>query len=112
MRRYIETEKVPLDRAQGLALLAFWLATDPDPSARDGGEALRLAESAITVDSEDPQAFDALAAAYAEAGRFDEAVAVAKAGLEAAQAAGDSAAARTIEGRIRLYEMRRPYRRP
>ena len=55
---------------------AWRLATYPDELFRDGEKALSLAQQAIEVsnDKEDPFLLDALAAAYAELGRFDEAV--------------------------------------
>ena len=54
--------------------LAWLLATHPDPALRDPAEAVRLAERALAASSApDPALLDTLAAAYAAAGRFDEA---------------------------------------
>ena len=50
------------------------MATDPDPSVRNGSEAVRLAERAVQLTgAREPTLLDTLAAAYAEAGRFQEA---------------------------------------
>jgi len=55
--------------------LAFALATLPDPELRDGDRALALAREATQADgAASPDYLDTLAAAYAELGRFDEAV--------------------------------------
>jgi len=53
---------------------------------------------------------DALAAAYAEVGRFDEAVALAARAAAGARAAGQDAIARAIEERRALYAAGRPFR--
>ena len=67
------------DDPRALNNLAWILAANSRPEIRDGAEAVRLAEHAcqITHDSE-PLFLGTLAAAYAEAGRFDEAVATAQ----------------------------------
>jgi hypothetical protein len=57
-----------------------------------------------------PQFLDTLAAAYAEAGRWEDAV---KTGLEAqdrARSVNDDELARRIEDRIRLYRLKQPFR--
>ena len=53
--------------------LAWLKATCPDESFRDGQEAVALAESATKV-KPDHTTVDSLAAAYAEVGRYDDAV--------------------------------------
>ena len=91
--------------------LAWVLATSPDATARDAGEAVRLAERAVQLTGrEDPPALDALAAAYANAGRYDEAVAAAKAALEAAGPQAADQAFGEVRRRLELYTQRRPYR--
>jgi Flp pilus assembly protein TadD len=51
-----------------------------------------------------------LAAAYAEAGRFAEAVRTAQRALELATSQNKAALAATLPGRIELYQACRPYR--
>lgn len=53
--------------------LAWLLSTCPNASYRDGIRAVRLAQRALEL-SPDVSSMDTLAAAYAEAGRFDDAV--------------------------------------
>ncbi len=55
--------------------LAWTLASHPDPKIRNGDEALRAARIAVAASDEpDAQSYLALAAAYSELGRFDEAL--------------------------------------
>jgi tetratricopeptide (TPR) repeat protein len=55
--------------------LAWALATSPEAELRDGGTSLNLAERACALTgTNEPVCVDTLAAAYAELGRFDEAV--------------------------------------
>jgi len=58
----------------------------------------------------DLSVLDALAAAYASAGRFDEAVATVERGIAVATAAGLDAAASQLRQRLILYQRRQPYR--
>lgn len=92
-----------------LNFMAWMRATSPEPGVRDAGEAVRLAERANAAASHaDPQYLDTLAAAYAEHGRFDDAVRTARRAL--ALAPGDSNLARDVERRLALYERALPYR--
>src|SRR5439155_25947729 len=60
---------------QPLNGLAWVLATHPDARWRNGSEAVRLAEQACELTGyRQPAALGTLAVAYAEAGRFPEAV--------------------------------------
>lgn len=65
---------------------ARYLATCPDDSVRDGGQALRLAEQLLQLDQR-PEYTETLAMALAENGRFDEAIAHQSKLLEAAEGA-------------------------
>jgi tetratricopeptide (TPR) repeat protein len=89
------------------------LATDPDPALRDGAEAVRLAEHAIrSLGNRDPRWLDTLAAAYAESGRFEDAVRTAALAAEIAESRGDAPLADRIRGREALYRTGSPYREP
>lgn len=103
-------EKRPQDAAL-LRALAWTLATNPNVSIRNGGEAIELAERAVRLwQGKQSEPLDALAAAYAEAGRFTDAVETARKALASADQRKNPALARAIEARLRLYEARAPYR--
>jgi tetratricopeptide (TPR) repeat protein len=101
----------PFVQARILKGLAWLLATSPDPSVRKGSEAVQAAERAIAIGGDSPDALDILAAAYAEAGKFDLALAAAKKAVDAAERQGDEDMAPAIQARLQLYQARRPYRR-
>jgi len=91
--------------------LAWLLATTPDDGLRDGAEAVRLAEAACNASEwRDARSLDALAAAQAERGSFEEASANAERAARTAEGAGDTALAAEIRARARLYAGRKPYR--
>jgi tetratricopeptide (TPR) repeat protein len=91
--------------------LAWILATDPDDDLRDGLEAVRLAlEACAATNHQNVLALDALAAAYAEVGQFDEAVAVARSAVRAARTGDDEAPVDEIETHLRFYLQGRPFR--
>jgi tetratricopeptide (TPR) repeat protein len=72
---------------EALNNLAWMLATCPDASLRNGVEAVKLALQACELTRyERPIMIGTLAAAYAEAGRFDEAVATARRAIATARA--------------------------
>jgi tetratricopeptide (TPR) repeat protein len=88
-------------------ILAIW----PDASIRNGGEAVTLARQALEICGErEPAAFDALAAAYAETGRFPEAVHAAHRAVALATRQNNPALADTIRARLKLYQSGSPYR--
>ena len=87
--------------------LAWILAAHPDAEVRDAAEAIELAErAAARTDHRYANILDTLAAAYAAAGRFDEAVATAQRAVELAP--GDE----SIRAHQRAYLDRRPYTDP
>lgn len=91
--------------------LAWLLATHPDEAVRDGAEAVRLAELARDQSQqEDPGTLDTLAAAYAEAGRFDDAVRTMQRVIEVAASRVDEATRNGMYARLKLYQSRQPYR--
>jgi tetratricopeptide (TPR) repeat protein len=101
------------DDARALSGLAWIRATASNAADRDAGEAVTLAERADTLTRhQDVSVLDALAAAYASAGRFDEAVASARTGLELTTASGQLGVAAQFRQRMELYQKRQVYRMP
>ena len=91
-------------------LLARILATCPEAGVRDGKQAVRLAEGVNQkVGGQGPRILDTLAAAYAEAERFEEAVATAERALAAARQKNRKALASAIEKRLALYRQGKAY---
>ncbi|MCX8092454.1 MAG: tetratricopeptide repeat protein, partial [Verrucomicrobiae bacterium] len=96
---------------EALNNLAWYLATARDATLRDGAEAVRLAEHGVELTGgNDPNLLGVLAAAYAEAGQFEQAVQTARRALALAEAGADPALANQLRARIQLYESRQPYR--
>jgi tetratricopeptide (TPR) repeat protein len=90
----------PFARSQ----LAWTLATSADSRIRNGQEALALARALPEMSGDaSARAYDILAAALAETGRFEEAVACAGQALRLAPKATD------VEQRLKLYQQRQPY---
>ncbi len=90
--------------------LAWLLATCPDNSIRNGEKAVELAEQALGLTgAESPQVLDTLAAAYAEAGRFPEAIETAKQTLNLPATKNNKPLAEAIQNRLKLYETNSPY---
>ena len=91
--------------------LAWVLATAPDDSLRNGTEAVRLAEQARDATQGLQHEFlDTLAAAYAEVGRFDDAIATAEQAVKLAAEAAAPAKAEEYRTRLELYRQHMPYR--
>jgi tetratricopeptide (TPR) repeat protein len=91
--------------------LAWLLATAPDAADRNGAEAVALAERACALaTSEVPLLVGTLAAAYAEAGRFKEAIETGQRAVALAQTAADPELAQRNRELLELYRAGRPYR--
>ncbi len=103
--------KIQRNFSDALNNLAWILAANPNPQLRNGAEAVQLAEQACALThNNQPVKVGTLAAAYAEAGRFDDAVNTAQKAHDLAVAQGKTdVAARNLE-LLQLYRARRPYR--
>ena len=85
--------------------LAWILATHPNPKVRNAAEAIRLAGSVCQRMGPHAgfRAYDVLAAAFAAAGRYEEAVAAATKAVELARQRGRLEEARQIQARLERY---------
>ena len=102
----LEPDHVPV-----LNQAARVLATDPEAGVRSGAQAVDLAGRAARVSGgQDPEILDTLAAAYAEAGRFPEALETARRASDLAARHNRQALAGALKVRAALYEARTPYR--
>jgi tetratricopeptide (TPR) repeat protein len=111
LRRLREIAANAPDSPRMLDEIAWFLATYPDSSSRDGNEAVRLAERACELTDRRMPAFLAtLAAAYAEAGDFPRAVAVGEEALRRAQAIGDTDTIKLSENILASVRADIPYR--
>ena len=91
--------------------LAWILATYSDAKVRDGAEAVRLAERACELTQfKRTLIVGTLAAAYAEAGRFAEAVSTAEKAGALAGESGDEALVGKNRELLQLYRAGQPYR--
>lgn len=90
--------------------LAWVLATSPDPQVRRPQEAVELAEAACErTGYADPSLLDTLAAAYAAAGRFEQAVAAADRAQQLAHSQRQPGLAAGIAERRQLYAAGQSY---
>lgn len=93
------------DDTETMNNMAWILATAPDAMIRDGTKAVALAERAVLLtNNKEQRAVATLAAAYAEIGRFPEAVKTAQRAVQLASNEGNNARADSIRSQIALYE--------
>jgi tetratricopeptide (TPR) repeat protein len=101
------------DAVEPLNNLAWLLATDPNPAIRNGTEAVELASRACQVTSNQiPSLIGTLAAAYAEAARFEDASRTARLAADVATRLGQTNIAEKNRELQQLYEQRKPFRQP
>lgn len=92
--------------------LAWLLATSPQSGVRNGKEAVKTALTVCHLTGNGVYGLlDTLAAAYAEAGKFAEAVEAAQRAAELADQAGQTDEAEQIRTRLKLYENKQPFHR-
>ena len=101
------------DRVSDLNLAASLLATCPDGSVRNGKDAVALADHAQTLThAQDPAILDTLSAAYAETGRFPQAMEVERHAIAVATQQGKTSLTATLEAHLSRYQSNKPLREP
>lgn len=93
--------------------IAWVLATCPERAVRDGERAVIMMSDVIERSgAKSPMILRTLAAAYAEAGRFSDAIEAAQQALELAKHQGNSALATDLRANIDKYQLNIPLRDP
>jgi len=103
--QYKRTLELNPDDTESMNNMAWILATCSEALFRDGTKAIALAERADALTSKASPVISAtLAAAYAESGRFADAVKMAQRALQLALNEGNNARAESIQSQIATYE--------
>src|SRR5262249_23849299 len=116
------TDAARMEFARALELDANWtrtsigyaskLATDPKPARGDGPLAILCAqEVCYAMEEKEPGPLDVLAAAYAQDGKFSQAVETAKKALPLCENSQSAELVPSIRERIDLYEKQKPFHR-
>lgn len=93
--------------------LARLYATNSDAGIRNGEAAVRWAERLRDLIGTDrPEVLDTLACAYAEAGRFEDAVRAGQSALAIATAAGEGDLVQELRARLTQFQTRQPWHTP
>jgi len=110
IEHYNQAVQLLPDAIQPLNNLAWLLATHEPAEGGDPARAVQLAQRACTLRRPgDAQCLDTLAAAYAAAGRFSDAVTTAEKAVQLAESTGQPLA-KLIRARLELYRAGRSYR--
>ena len=99
------------ENADALNNIAWVRATAVDADLRDGREALELALRALRNGGENPIVLRTLAAAQAESGQFEQAIATCQRGEALAQKGGDRAMAESLRDCVKLFRRGEPLHR-
>ncbi len=111
INHFQEVLHIKPDNVGAQNILAWLLATSSQASLRDGNRAVELAERANRLTGgENPNILSTLAAAYAEAGQFNEALASVRRAMELAREAGQQDMVQQLDGALKLYEAGQPFR--
>ncbi|MHC4457477.1 MAG: tetratricopeptide repeat protein [Planctomycetota bacterium] len=112
VKHYQQAVRLKSNWPDALNSLAWVYATNKNSELRNGAAAVRLAQRAceLTV-YKNVNILDTLAAAYAEAGNFTEAVKTAQTALELAISSSQDSLAEKIRKRLQLYKAHKTYRR-
>jgi Flp pilus assembly protein TadD len=110
VQHYLEALHLKPDSPDVLNNLAWLLATCPDAHIRDGAQAVGFAERACKLTNyKQTILVGTLAAACAEAGRFDDAIAMAEKACTLASEAGEQPLVQKNQELLELYRAHRPY---
>jgi len=109
--QYEKVLKLNPDFVRAYYGLARFLATLPPAQGGDSGRAIRVAQRACQLTTnQSAVCADTLATAYAAAGRTNEAITAAETAIDLARSAGQTQLVGQIELRLELYRAGQPYR--
>jgi len=109
---YEQALRIKPDYAEALNNLAWLLATLAPAEGGDQARAVTLAQRACDLTGKRVAPYlDTLAAAYASAGRFSDAIATSQEAIELARSDGQPQTVREIEAHLALYRAKHPYHR-
>ena len=113
IEQWEETLVMQPDNGNAKSNLAWVFATCPEGSFRNGTRAVQLSEQAMHLSGgKNPIIYRTLAAAYAESGRFMEAIETARRGAELANNQGNPNLASELQNSVAPYQAGRPLRDP
>jgi tetratricopeptide (TPR) repeat protein len=108
---YREAIRLTPDFPDALNELAWILATDPNPKNRSGAEAVQFAKRACGLtQNQQPVFLATLAAAYAETGQFEEAIATIQKSNNRATDNGQKEITDKNESLLKLFQAKQPFR--
>jgi Flp pilus assembly protein TadD len=111
MAEWHKVLQIEPDNLEAHCNLAWIQATFPDSSLRNGSEAVEHAERAVKLsDGKNARIWRLLAAAYAEVGRFPDAIRAAQNGMSLAEAESNPALVETLRKSIAAFEANLPLR--
>jgi len=111
IEHYNQFLRLAPDSIEVIDELAWLLASHAPAEGGDPARAVELAERARGLAGEENiPCLDTLAAAYAAAGRFDDAAIAAQRAVQLAESAGQASLAKLIRDRLERYRAGRPYR--
>jgi len=113
MAEWREALRLEPDKVATEISLAWILSTAPEDALRDGHHALELARQANEASADhNLTTWRVLAAAYAETGRFEDAIHTAREGARRAQGGRQSSLAQQLQLDLSLYQQEIPLRDP
>jgi protein O-mannosyl-transferase len=113
VQRFGEALQIDPNSTEALNNLAWMLAANSDPAIRNGARAVEYGERACQLTQfKQTTMVGTLAAAYAEAGRFADAVATAEMACALAEQKGEPTLLEKNRQLLELYRARQPYHEP
>ncbi len=110
VEHYHKALQLEPDQPYVLKNLAWILATSRDVKLENPNDVVNLAARACELtEYNQPEFLDTLAAAYAVAGKFSQAIETAEKAINLAEAAGSEGLAEEIRKRLQLYQAGQPY---